>query len=573
MTKLDPLVKSVRFKGEIEPKARDINTYVKPQEQQIAPPKGTTTLDSLALALRESSPVLQKYFKDKSDKEHEAEQAAGQKAQKELQLVEFSDAIRKNPEYETASPYFRLGYEKQAAVALSFEHNQYLNSIRQSDPTYLSITDPNEAVKYLQSKSADFIKSKEGVITSPEAQTLLYKAVDESLSYQDYNANSSKLDEMKQQKMDIFQTNILNGVSSQITEGKTPEQISALTSAFIQSAIIDGTPPSKVNDAAVESLITLMNNKSKEGDIKGAYSVKKVIEGLAGHDGTSISNIIRYRTALDTAWERLGDDSFKQIARDRQIKEWEKSDALQAVRDKYGADIWEKPTADRTKLLASVAKEYGIEVADELSTDIEKALGYQRSYKSFRKSEASGTGLSSGNSKSLKNSLLALSYQRPLTDSECSILAGTGATVQQVMNARQGKNVKNDGSVKDAADIAKKAIKISETEWGVKEYEKYRTLKGEILSDWSAYSTDFHQANRRLPSKFERDDYFETWLIKYKRKQAEDSKAARAEREVSSKVNPVIKKNNSSILFKSLPKNLKPDDLQRLIDESRKNKK
>lgn len=566
---LQPLVRPARFKAEQRSYARDIDTYVRPQGKELAPPSGRTSAESLAYALREYSPIFKEHFAKKERERQQALIAEGERLQKETGLRTWGDVAREHPEYAKYSSYLSEGFERQRALVLGMEYNRYIAELRTTDETLAQIQDPTEANSYLQQKGAEWIKANSADINDRAVQQYLLPLVNEYDKYHTSQITESRLDGLVQAKTDAFQTSISMGVEDSLHLGQSPEEVGDLVGEHINNTILDGSNPAQTNTAAVDSLLNLMQRKASEGDIKTATGVKAVLENLKGRDGAPIAKIMRYRKAIDTAWEKVGEEAFQQTARDRQLKAWEREDALQEVRDKYGAEIWKVPTANRTVLLAQVAKDYGSEVAKAFSNDIAEALSYQRQYKAYSESVTSGN---TGYSKQIKDTLIALSYKRPLTDEECNILASSGATVQQVMNARQGKNVQDDGTYKQADEIARKIINKSEAYYSVSDYEQRRTLRGAFLTDLNDYRDAYHEQHGRLPSKLEERDHADDLLIRYKKQQNEESKIKTDEREKEDKIDKVIDKNNSSSLFKDLPQ-ITPEMLQQIIDEEKERKK
>ena len=559
----EPLVRAYRFKPEQRSYARDIDTYVKPQGKQIAAPTGPTRAERLAASLRGLSPILEKYFTDREEQRQKELSAAGERAQKENVKKNWLDYLRDNPEAEKYGPYFREGYEKQEAILRGVEYNQYLTELRTTDKAYAAIKDPQEAGAYLRAKGAEWLKKNAADINDRAVQEYLLTAVNQSDSYHTAQGTDERLDEMVQKKTDMFQTVVSSAVEEMTARGEPVEQQAAMISAHIQNTILDGTAPAKVNDAAIDALTELMQRKAREGDMNGAAGAKAVLEHLQGRDGAPLSKIMRYRSAIDDAWEKVGDEAYAQISRDRQLKEWEREDAAREVREKYAAEIYANPTKDYSALLASVAAESGPDAAKALEGDIGTALGYQRAHRAYLKGEA---GTETDNKK-LKNSLLALSYIRPLTDSESTALAEAGATASQVMNARSGKNVIDDGSYEMAEDLVKKIIGTQETDWGVRELEQAKALRGEILADWQSHQNAYQKQHDRVPSKIEQKEYFNSWLIQYKTNEQEARKAKETEKEKTDKIDKAITSNNENILFKSLPK-MSPELLQSLIEEA-----
>lgn len=566
---LQPLVRSAHFKAEQRSYARDIDTYVRPQGKELASPSGRTSAESLAYALREYSPIFKEHFAKKERERQQALIAEGERLQKETGLRTWAEVARERPEYAKYSPYLREGFERQRALVLGMEYNRYIAELRTADETLAQIQDPTEANSYLQQKGAEWIKANSADINDRAVQQYLLPLVNEYDKYHTSQITESRLDGLVQAKTDAFQTSISMGVEDSLHLGQSPEEVGDLVGEHINNTILDGSNPAQTNTAAVDSLLNLMQRKASEGDIKTATGVKAVLENLKGRDGAPIAKIMRYRKAIDTAWEKVGEEAFQQTARDRQLKAWEREDALQEVRDKYGAEIWKVPTANRTVLLAQVAKDYGSEVAKAFSNDIAEALSYQRQYKAYSESVTSGNA---GYSKQIKDTLIALSYKRPLTDEECNILASSGAAVQQVMNARQGKNVQDDGTYKQADEIARKIINKSEADYSVSDYEQRRTLRGAFLTDLNDYRDAYHEQHGRLPSKLEERDHADILLIRYKKQQNEESKIKTDEREKEDKIDKVIDKNNSSSLFKDLPQ-ITPEMLQQIIDEEKERKK
>ena len=101
----------------------------KRQERYIAPPSVRSNLESLAYALRGTSPILEKHFRDKEAARQQELIAEGERLQKETGKLDFAEALKEHPEYEKYSPYLQEGFEKQKAIVLGVQYNQYLTAV------------------------------------------------------------------------------------------------------------------------------------------------------------------------------------------------------------------------------------------------------------------------------------------------------------------------------------------------------------------------------------------------------------------------------------------------------------
>lgn len=548
--------------------ARDIDTYVRPSGREIARPVGESRAEQLARSLRTLSPIFEKYLSDREAAAREAAIAEGMRIQKENNFKSWDEYRRQHPEADKYNPYLREGFEKQLAVMRSIEYGRYMAELRETDPTYLQITDAAEADAYLRSKGAEWIKANTADLNDRAIREGFLNNVNQIDEYNTYQTTEKKLEELALARTEHFQSVISMGVENDLNNASySAERVSESVSAYIETSINEGMNPREANDTAVNALISLMERKAKDGDLIAAAGVRRVLEGLKGHAGASLSNIARYRAAISEAWDNVGEEAYQQINRERQLRKWQKEDALEEVRDKYGAEVWANPSADYSGLLAGIARDYGSGTASDFQKDISTALNYQKSRNTYRKSLAR-SGVS--DNAAIKNSLFALSTVRPLTDEESALYAQAGGTAVQVMSARYGKNVQDDGTRDKARSIATQLIGKDTADFNVEDYEKRRALSGEILADLAQFREDFHAQNNRLPSKHEEADFFDEWIIQYKRDKNEESQQRRAEEEKAEKIDSVITENNNSIVFKGIPQ-LTPETLQRMIDEERNN--
>lgn len=486
--------------------------------------------------------------------------------QKENNFKSWDEYRKQHPEANKYNPYLREGFEKQLAIVRSIEYGRYMAELRETDPTYLQITDAAEADAYLRSRGAEWIKVNTADLNDRAIKEGFLNNVNQIDEYNTYQTTEKKLEELAQARTENFQRVVSMGVENDLNNDPySAEKVSESVSAYIETSIKEGMTPREANDTAVNALISLMERKAKDGDLIGAAGVRRVLEGLKGHEGASLANIARYRSAIAEAWDNVGEEAYQQISRERQLRKWQKEDALEEVRDKYGATVWANPSADYSGLLAEVARDYGSETASDFQKDISTALNYQKSRNTYRKSL---TGGSVSDNAAVKNSLLALSHVRPLTDDESALLAQAGGTAIQVMNARFGKNVKDDGTRDKARSIATQLIGKDTADFNVEDLEKRRALSGKILTDLAQFREDFHAQNNRLPSKHEEADFFDEWIIQYKRDKTEESRQRRAEEEKAEKIDRVIAENNQSAVFKEIPQ-FTPETLQRMIDEER----
>lgn len=559
-----PLIQRSFIRTSSRSYTRDIDTYIKPQQRIIAPPPESNEAMRLAVALRDLSPKLQEFLAKQEQATREATIAEGMRIQKENNFKSWDEYRREHPEADKYNPYLREGFEKQLAIVRSIDYRRYMTELRETDPTYLQITDAAKADAYLRSKGAEWIKANTADLNDIAIKEGFLNNINQIDNYNTYQTTEKKLEELAQARSEQFQSVISMSVEDDLnTDPFSAEIVSRDVSAYINMSIAEGMNPREANDIAVNALISLMERKAKDGDLIGAAGVRRVLEGLKGHEGAPLANIARYHAAIAEAWDSVGEESYQQINRDRQLRKWQKEDALDEVRDKYGAEVWKNPTADYSSLLAEIASSYGSETAALFHKDIATALNYQKTRNAYKKSLIDSDV---SDRAAIKNSILSVSYSRPLTDDECVLYAQTGATPLQVRNARFGKNIKDDGAYKKARGIAMDLLGKETADYGVEDYENRRALSGAILADLEQFRESFHAQNNRLPSPREESDFFDEWIIQYKREQSEASHQRRMETERTEKIDSVITKNNNSIIFKDIPQ-LTPEMLQQLIDE------
>ena len=141
----------------VQPTARPVDTFVAP-----APPRQDIRLTELARAFQDIQPGLRQFANERIQVANEADVEMGRKAAL-ANKAQFKEAIDKGVIPPGASPWFKVGYERQRAARVSMEYDQALKSAYAQ--TDLSNNDDPAAVS---SWMQDFTKS--WLESNPEAQ-------------------------------------------------------------------------------------------------------------------------------------------------------------------------------------------------------------------------------------------------------------------------------------------------------------------------------------------------------------------------------------------------------------------
>jgi hypothetical protein len=141
----------------VQPTARPVDTFVAP-----ATPKQDIRLLELARAFQDIQPGLRQFAQERIAVANEAEVAEGRKAALENK-AQFKQAIDKGMIPPGASPWFRVGYERQRAARVSMEYDQALRS-SYAETDLANSDDPNAVSSWMQ----DF--TKKWLEANPEAQ-------------------------------------------------------------------------------------------------------------------------------------------------------------------------------------------------------------------------------------------------------------------------------------------------------------------------------------------------------------------------------------------------------------------
>lgn len=141
----------------VQPTARPVDTFVAP-----ATPRQDIRLTELARAFQDIQPGLRQFANERIQVANEADVEMGRKAAL-ANKAQFKEAIDKGVIPPGASPWFKVGYERQRAARVSLEYDQALKSAyAQTDLS--NNDDPNAVSAWMQ----DFTKS--WLEANPEAQ-------------------------------------------------------------------------------------------------------------------------------------------------------------------------------------------------------------------------------------------------------------------------------------------------------------------------------------------------------------------------------------------------------------------
>ena len=516
-----PLVRPYRYKPDIQPAAKDINTYVRPQEVYITPPSGTTSLDSLAAALKENSPILMRYFKTKQNKANEAMAAEGERLQKESQIKDWNEYVKKHPESEKYNPYLREGFEKQAALAKGADYQLWLQNKLATDETLASMTDQTQIDDYIDKLSADYMKANTAGLSDRAVAGFFIPIANAARDKYATDFGRKKLDTLLNEKYDAYEEltvksadAFLVGNQKQISSSEESAdafagQLAAQISANAAQTIIDVSNPKRVNDATMEAALTWYQSLAAEHKAFGA----KVIEKLTGKDNQKLVGITRYQEAF----QKVKKDAWnEQVQKDKDLYWYEqrdKQDRVDAAFAKYGQSIADHPTANHTGLVAQTYKEFGSDAADAIQNWSKACLSNSSAQLSFARSLQSGSGSGGGSVDPIAKYLfLSAANEGTLTDAQ--IADGVRNKLITPAQAIALKKNMNSGKLSPAAEYG---MEVCSAAYGLNKKEELYTTEGmkkvyalqnQFRGEQIRFNLDYQSKNGRMPSTEEAQQHF-----------------------------------------------------------------
>lgn len=558
-----PLIRPYRYKPEQKSYARDIDTYVKPQERYIAPPAGRTSAESLAFALRDTSPILMKYFKEQEAKKQQELIAQGERLQKESDIRDWNQLVRERPEYEKYNPYLREGFERQAAVSYAADFANWLQTQMLQDQNLASMTDPNQIDEYTDGLIAAYMKQNLGHLNDRAVQGQFITYANEAKASFVKNFTNKRLDEALQEKYDMYQTSTIKGADAfiagnvEIVTGEDQQakemaanQLAAEISFKAENAILDVSNPKRVNDATIEAALTWYNGLSPEAEPFG----RMVIEKLTGRGGTQLVSIARYQEALEKVTKQKHADYIQQ-ERDRLfLEDIEKKDKIDAAVAKYAQTIVDNPTANHSKLIAQVNKEFGPDAAAVITSKASAAKNYSNSF---------NNGNGGGKDPMAAWGLFQAANQQGWTDGLLDI-----AVSKRYITPKEALYLRSERDKPDheMSNIISHVVDAIETTVGIDSLspsEKMRAqaeIQSTVTQEGIRFNVDFISQNNRKPTYDEKQKH----MINFANRQINDIEKRQTteleQKQISEATGP-----------KQLPKKLTAAQLQYLIDEHQKN--
>jgi hypothetical protein len=521
----ESLVRDYRYKPKIESSARDINTYVKPQERYVAPPQGTTALESLSRALRENSPILMKMFREKQDKRNEELLAQGERLQKESDIKDWNEYVKKHPEHEKYSPFLREGFEKQAAMAKGADYQLWLQDKLTNDATLASMTDQTQINEYIDKQTAEYVKANKGTLSDRAIASYFIPSANNSRQALMSQFADRKLDELMKAKYDSYEENVTKNAdafiagntqaieSSEESATALAGQLAAQISAHAGNTIIDVSNPKKVNDSTMNAVLTWYNSLAPEYSEFG----KKVIENLTGKDNQKLIGITRYKMAFDKVTKEKYNDTIQkekdEYWRENRDKALKSDQALL----KYGSKIADNPSGNHAQTIAQAFHEFGPDAASTLQGWAQSCLSYASS--SFHLSKAmsgggggSGSGGVSDNALAKFNFLMSLDGGRKPSPQELQNAVSNG-----ILTPLQAyKLAQNEGVSKEMSGIAEETMLSCYNTFGInsKNLSDNATLavrynlRNKFGTEAIRFNNEFQDKNGRVPTTAEIQTHF-----------------------------------------------------------------
>lgn len=127
MPKRREQVADIRGPQPLQPQARPVDTYYRPPEEPVAPPPETNRLLQLAKSLRSIQPGINRFVNNQIAQIKEEEIAKGATAAFENRKA-FNQAVKQGLIPAAASPWFRMGYERQLLGLIGNEYDSTLRN-------------------------------------------------------------------------------------------------------------------------------------------------------------------------------------------------------------------------------------------------------------------------------------------------------------------------------------------------------------------------------------------------------------------------------------------------------------
>ena len=521
----EPLIRSYRYKPKIESAAQDINTYVKPQEMYIAPPQGTTALASLAGALRETSPILTKYFKDQQDKKNQEMVAEGERVQKETNLKTWADLVRKDPKYEKYNPYLKEGFEKQSALSRGADYQLWLQDKLVNDETLAGLKDQTEINEYIDKQTSEYMKNNLSDLSDKAVTDFFVPSANNSRQALMSQFANKKLDEVMQDKYDAYEENITKnsdsfivGNAKAITSSEEEStalagQLAAQISAFAGNTIIDVSNPKKVNDSTMNAVLTWYQSLDTEYKSFGA----KVVENLTGKDNQKLVGIARYQLAFNKVKKEARNEQVQKDKDDLWYEERSKQiKANQAIAE-YGQQIADNPMSNHQQMISEAFSKYGPDGADAVRKWASSCQSYASSNWHLGQAMSGGTGGGGGGGGSTEKAMAQYSFFQSIENRTPTQAELNYAVSHKLITPLQAiKLAKGEGPSKEMLDVAETCLNTCLATYGITNQslqdpsgvDTLFKLKAKFKSEVLSFNTDFTKKNGRAPTAEESQEHF-----------------------------------------------------------------
>ena len=145
----------------VQPTARPVDTFITPSA-----PKQDIRLLELAKAWSEVQPGLTKFTQERIAHSNELDAEEGRKSAL-ANKAQFKDAVNKGVIPAGASPWFRVGYERQKATRTSVEYDQAMREAYEKTDLVNS-DDPNAVSQWMAEFTKGFLESNPDAQSNPE---------------------------------------------------------------------------------------------------------------------------------------------------------------------------------------------------------------------------------------------------------------------------------------------------------------------------------------------------------------------------------------------------------------------
>lgn len=242
----------------IQPRATPVDTYVSP-----AKPEMDIRLLELANAWSDVQPGLTRFAQQRVAKYNEDEAARGRKAALESKQA-FKEAVKSGQIPAGASPWFKVGYERQKATVTSLQFKQQLMDEYQKGDL-AGVDDPRAVSKWMQDKTQKWLEENPDVQSNPEFErifSVMGPQIHENLQNTHAAERSKRIEQEVIQDTDFMLGATLDNAYDEF--GNTNPNLGQELATIVGEQVSNGLSGPVANKLVAESVI---RKAVQEGDV------------------------------------------------------------------------------------------------------------------------------------------------------------------------------------------------------------------------------------------------------------------------------------------------------------------